>query len=301
MSAPTHNLDIQSYSYYDIMELFDLSPDNVSLEDLKRAKKRVLMLHPDKSKLPKEYFLFYKKAFDVVLSMYSNVKKVSQKVEQNDYSPEITGTHNPVSNKQFQKSLNAIPQETFQQQFNTMFETHMKKTIDTEKNAWFSQEESLYEDTITNTGQMSAALDRIKQHQQSIVKYQGVNPIQQMSQGNSLYDEDEDEAQYVSSDIFSKLKFDDLRKVHKDQTVFSVRESDYENVPRYRNVQEYQQARSVHEVRPMERTKAQQMIDEQDRLLQEKMKRKQYQSELNTMKNAENNKQIMANFLRLQG
>ena len=82
MSAPTHNLDIQSYSYYDIMELFDLSPDNVSLEDLKRAKKRVLMLHPDKSKLPKEYFLFYKKAFDVVLSMYSNVKKVSQKVEQ---------------------------------------------------------------------------------------------------------------------------------------------------------------------------------------------------------------------------
>ena len=133
------------------------------------------------------------------------------------------------------------------------------------------------------------------------MKYQGVNPIQQMSHGNSLYDEDEDEAQYVSSDIFSKLKFDDLRKVHKDQTVFSVRESDYENVPRYRNVQEYQQARSVHEVRPMERTKAQQMIDEQDRLLQEKMKRKQYQSELNTMKNAENNKQIMANFLRLQG
>ena len=63
MSAPTHNLDIQSYSFYDIIELFDLSPDNVSLEDLKRAKKRVLMLHPDKSKLPKEYFLFYKKAF----------------------------------------------------------------------------------------------------------------------------------------------------------------------------------------------------------------------------------------------
>ena len=37
---PTHNLDIQSYNLYELLELFDLSDiHNVSLDDLKRAKK----------------------------------------------------------------------------------------------------------------------------------------------------------------------------------------------------------------------------------------------------------------------
>ena len=36
----------------------------------------------------------------------------------------------------------------------------------------------------------------------------------------SSYFEEEDTDDYVACDVFSKLKFDDLRKVHKDQTVF---------------------------------------------------------------------------------
>ena len=56
-----HNLNIHMYTLDDLLGLFDLTT-RISLEDLKRAKKKVLMLHPDKSKLSSEYFLFYKKA-----------------------------------------------------------------------------------------------------------------------------------------------------------------------------------------------------------------------------------------------
>ena len=56
----THNLNIHQYSFKELLELFDLS-NTISVEDLKRAKK-VLMTHPDKSRLLSEYFLFYKKA-----------------------------------------------------------------------------------------------------------------------------------------------------------------------------------------------------------------------------------------------
>ena len=46
--------------------------------------------------------------------------------------------------------------------------------------------------------------------------------------------------------------------------------------------------------------KAQQLIQEQERILQETMREKQYQSQLSTLKYAEANQQVMANFLRLK-
>ena len=67
----THNLDINMYSFKDILNLFNLN-DTFNIEDLGRAKKKVLMLHPDKSKLPSEYFIFYKKAYEIFLDLYEN-------------------------------------------------------------------------------------------------------------------------------------------------------------------------------------------------------------------------------------
>lgn len=56
-----HNLDVNMYSLKEILNLFHLDYD-ISLEDLKRAKKQVLSTHPDKSRLSSEYFLFFKKS-----------------------------------------------------------------------------------------------------------------------------------------------------------------------------------------------------------------------------------------------
>ena len=297
--SSNHNLDIRNYSFHDIMELFELDIDNVTHEDLKKAKKKVLMIHPDKSKLPKEYFLFYKKAFDIVLNMYGNIQKVSQRVENQDYFP-CNSVENEAQTTNMKTILNKIKPDVFQKQFNEIFETQMKKPV-TNRNDWFSEESAIYNQNITNTSQMNSALEEIKQQQQHLVKYQGVMPIQSRAHVNSLYEEDNDEfdAEYVSSDIFSKLKYDDLRKVHKDQTVFAVSESDYRNVPKYRNTQEYERARSVANIQPIENEKAQQMMHEQEKILEQKMKHKQYKSELDSMRYNEVNKQVMSNFLKL--
>ena len=301
---PTHNLDIKSYNLYELLELFDLSDiHNVSLDDLKRAKKRVLMLHPDKSKLSSDYFLFYKKAFDVIIRMFDNVQKVSQIVEDQDYNPEITrGGSNVDQVQQIQKSIQKMPKDSFQKEFNTLFEKHMKTPVNSERNAWFTQENALYDETITSSGQITTAIDRIKEKQQALVKHREIAPIQHMNWGvNSLYgDQEQDNEEYISADLFSKLKFDDLRKVHKDETVFSVRESDFDRVPQYRSVNDYERARNVHNIQPMEKTQAQQMMEDQEKMLQQKMREKQYQSQLSSMKYADANKEVMSNFLRLQ-
>ena len=73
--SSNHNLDITMYSFKEVLALFDLN-DDFNTNDLKRAKHKVLMTHPDKSKLPAEYFLFYKKAFEIVYHFYEeNVKQ----------------------------------------------------------------------------------------------------------------------------------------------------------------------------------------------------------------------------------
>jgi hypothetical protein len=57
------------YKLNDLLKLFELTYD-ISIDDLKRAKKKVLMTHPDKSKLDEKYFLFYKSAFDIIVKFY---------------------------------------------------------------------------------------------------------------------------------------------------------------------------------------------------------------------------------------
>ena len=291
----SHNLDIESYTLRDLCGLFDLDTDNITHEGLKMAKKKVLMMHPDKSRLGPEYFLFYKKAFDVIIMMYDNVTKMSQTVEDQEYVPEKSA----VSNKEMRKNIQNISKDTFHKQFNEIFEKHGSKTIDKSKNDWFTSTDALYDTHDTDSVlKINGSIDRIKERQQKLTVYKGVNPLMSYG-GNGLYDDDGDNIEYHECDPFSKLKFDDLRKVHKDQTVIGVRESDMASVAQYRNVDEFQKARHVGDIKPMRRSHAESMIHEQERALQERMRQKKYQSELTTLRHIETNKTVMANFLKL--
>ena len=64
------DLNIDNYNLPDILALFGL-PTLFNQDDLKRAKLAVLKTHPDKSQLPKEYFLFFTKAYRIVHQIYT--------------------------------------------------------------------------------------------------------------------------------------------------------------------------------------------------------------------------------------
>jgi hypothetical protein len=64
------DLNIDNYNLPDILALFNL-PTLFNEGDLKRAKLAVLKTHPDKSNLPKEYFLFFTKAYRIVHQIYT--------------------------------------------------------------------------------------------------------------------------------------------------------------------------------------------------------------------------------------
>jgi len=64
------DLNIDNYSQKELFGLFQLDPnDYLNEERLKHAKKIVLQMHPDKSHLQPEYFIFYKKGYEKLYSI----------------------------------------------------------------------------------------------------------------------------------------------------------------------------------------------------------------------------------------
>ena len=312
MNSGKHNLDINKYSlnldinHYSLTELFAIfnikTPTAISLSDLKNAKKKVLMTHPDKSGLPADYFLFYKKAFDIVVKFWENQNKQNQVITEENTKYNAKDTSNTID-KGVKKVIQDMSSTDFQKRFNQLFEENMYEKPNPEKNQWFSNEEPSYvvDETITNKN-MGAVIEKIKATQNGMVKYRGVENITSSSgvQSKNLYDDVEEDDGYVSSDIFGKLKYDDLRKVHKDQTVFAVSERDFDKVQQYNSVDHFMKERDANTGKPIDKLEAEKMLSNQSHAFREQMMKKEYISNLRTMENISKNQAVLANFLRLQ-
>lgn len=303
MSGPSHNLNIQEYSLEEVLGLFDLHSYDISIDDLKRAKKKVLMLHPDKSKLEAKYFLFYKKAFDVIIQFYDNQHRQDKQVDQNSlaYDPNIN-QQNKSTSKKISQTVSKMEGNTFNEKFNELFENnHMGHVQDPSKNEWFKNEESSFDlpQGKISKQTMDDKFQHIKQQTSSLVKYNGVQTINQGGSGtNQLYDDDDNG--YVASDPFGKLKFDDLRKVHRDQSVLAVSENDIHNMKTYNNVEEFNRDRSQYSYDPIEKQHADKLLQEQERAMRHKMMEKEYKSKLELEKNIQKNQSVLSSFLLLQ-
>lgn len=293
----SHNLNINMYSFRELLELFQLS-SKITIEDLKRAKMMVLRMHPDKSRLPPDYFLFYKKAFDLVVNYYNETVKTDAEV------PTTEQTYKPLDNDKrvanvVKKTMNDMGQEKFQDKFNQLFETMVEKPKQ-DVNDWFKNNDPLYQfDNVTNTGGLAQAIDTIKQKSSAVIRYNGVETMNSggPSYGN-LYDT-EDDGSYVSCDPFGKLKYDDLRKVHKDQTVLAVSERDFEKVQKFSSMDHLQMERGSLNVQHVDRKEHERFFEEQQQVMKERMAAKQHQASLKSLEYAEKNKSVMAQFLRL--
>ena len=298
---PTHNLHIHMYNFKEILELFGVSY-HLNLDDLKRAKTIVLKMHPDKSGLSSEYFLFYKKAFELVVQYYNESQKTSQIVPQMNpvYEHASISNNNKSISKQVNHVIQKMDKKEFSQKFNELFEKNMVSNIDSKKNDWFSNETPLYNTPQTSsTSGIGIAIEEIKQNNHVLIKHRNVEDLMIRSTGSSLY-EDEYDDQYISSDPFSKLKFDDLRKVHKDETVFAVKESDIQTRQQYTSYDHLNKVRNSMDLTPLEKEKAEQILREKENQKKEMMLAKQHQMNLRTLEYNKKNETVLSSFLRLE-
>jgi hypothetical protein len=193
-----------------------------------------------------------------------------------------------------------MPTTEFQSRFNQLFEENMSSKPDVSKNDWFTKDDNIYKvPENVNSKNIGQVFQRFKEENSNTIlaKYRGVECINTQS-GTGYYDE-EDNDQYVACDVFSKLKFDDLRKVHKDQTIFAVSENDYEKVPQFSSVEHYVRERSKVSMTPLEKEQAELMLSQQERQYRETIMKKEHAAKLKSMEYEQKNKTVLGNFMRL--
>ena len=306
-----HNLDIRQYSLDEIYALFGVRRETVSVEDLKKAKQRVLMTHPDKSGMPSDYFIFYKKALEVIATDYAEQHRAEQSskhmkdLEQNGYEYAHGGGEEDERLRSV--ATKAATGEKFQRDFNRIFEEQMQQKIDDSRNDWFRDDRAAYDTSkMTKSGTtqgMAQSMEEIKRQQRAVARYTG--GVREMTHhiGTRLYDADgregDDETSYISGDPFAKLKFEDLRRVHKDETVFQVSESDYNNQKTYKNVEEYGRARSSQQFEQISKQQAEQILQQRENERAQRIQQFQRQAYEQGLENERKQEAVKAMFLRL--
>lgn len=267
------------------MALFDITTFHLTEHDVRKAKAKMLMTHPDQSRLPSDYFLFYRQAFEVVLTFYREQSRQRQSTENvGDYVP----PPKPKDAKAVQERLENMGD--FQARFNQLYDDQFSNKPNQERNAWFSQEEPVFAEAAT---MKDLAMHRRKQQQ--VAAHRGVVQEMRVTQGAaSLYDDegDGDGGGYISSDVFSKLKFDDLRKVHKDHTVFDVSETDF--VEKYASLDQCIQQRT--EVAPLSEHEAQRLLEEKVRIQRQQLMQREYAALQKEKENEQKTRNVMAQF-----
>tara|TARA_B100001057_G_scaffold20748_1_gene19144 strand:+ start:24445 stop:25335 length:891 start_codon:yes stop_codon:yes gene_type:complete len=244
------DFNINNYNLDDILNLFKLDK-NFTFNDLKNAKKYVLMLHPDKSGLDKEYFLFYTKAFRVINNIYEFSKRKQEKLD--NTNSDIKYSNDNILNENGNKVIidNFVEQKgkDFNRWFNKEFEKNNLQD-DSVKNGygdWLTSNDDLDElNQKMSINQLHDNINEKKKKLSALAKREEIREISHNS-GNLL---DTSAPDNYQSDIFSKLQYEDLKLAHTESVV-PVTKDDFDNSLKFNNVESYRQYRNSQDVNPI--------------------------------------------------
>ena len=197
---------------------------------MKKAKLMALKTHPDKSGLPKDVFLFFMKAYKMLEAIYEYRYKKEQCAKKQEYSAEVNS-----ENKELLKKLNGKSAKDFNKWFNEMFEKVRVKDedLDTGYGKWFKSNEDVNKEEIKSMAAMGEAFERQKEKSRALIVHKEIND---MEIGGG-YDLTRGRPDQYSSDIFSNLPFQDLKKAHTE-TVVPVTMKDYSKT-KFESVESY--------------------------------------------------------------
>ena len=120
------DLNIDSYNLHELLSLFKLN-EGFTSEELKSAKRIVYATHPDKSGLDKKYFLFFSKAYRLLVQVNEfKTKSTKQEVDKHLSFQEMTADGvEPYK----QRIIDGFSKESgFNKKFNELFDKTLYKT-----------------------------------------------------------------------------------------------------------------------------------------------------------------------------
>ena len=201
---------------------------------MKHARRITLKTHPDKSGYNKDVFIFFSKAYNMLYKVFKFKNKTQKEVKNVEYDVKDVGVEkNPTLLKQ---TLKGKSRDDFSNWFNKMFElSHEDKKTDG-YGEWLKSERDLMTKKASNMNEFNEIFKQKKKESRELVINKRVSDLSYRGSGDFI---DKTDADYsYSSDIFSKLKYEDLKKAHVE-TVVPVTEEDFTNKKRFDNVEQY--------------------------------------------------------------
>jgi hypothetical protein len=247
-------LDINNYDLCDLLLLFHLDMD-FTYEDLKSAKQIALKTHPDKSGLESKYFIFFSKAYKCLVKIFKyrflRERQNRELHENNVYIPEKMGDEK----KHYLQKLNEMSSKDFNGWFNETFEKTKVRDdeLDGGYGSWLKSEEGIVEGKDVLLSEFEKEFEDQKKRVQSLIISKGVEEVLDNKEGG--YTLSREKVDNYSSGLFSKLQYDDLRKVHVESIIPVTRE-DYENRERFVDVEAYKKHRLRMAIKPLGKTGA---------------------------------------------
>jgi len=297
------DLDINNYELDDILNLFQI-PSNFNEADMKRAKQKVLKLHPDKSKLPAEYFLFYSKAYKVLHSVHQfNNKSSNKTLNTDDYVPLDTAEEDKklALNQFFDKNTKLKNSNNFNQWFNQQFE---KNKIENESESsgygeWLQSEENIEkEKKITSMAAMGEEFGKKKAEVRSMILHQDINDSY-YNQSVNVSTLAGDIPDNYSSGLFSSVPYQDLKQAHVE-SVIPVTDEDYNNVPKFKNVNEYVSYRNTQDTTPLSERQALNYLHNKEKLEDTASSKRAYELAKQTELAKEKNKDFWGGIMKIK-
>lgn len=209
------DLNIENYSLEDILNLFKLNV-NFTDAELKDAKKYVYKLHPDKSNLPKEYFIFFAKAYKYVYQIYEFKRR------KNDKNIEYIDIIRDDSSLDVQTIISTTKKEQFHKWFNEMFDKYKLEEDDDGYEEWLKREDSdMKQSEASNMNQMLQNFDDYKTRtMKDIVVHKGIkDTCNNLTCGGSIINKKQMD-DYSSTDVFnSTLNYNDVKRAHTESFI----------------------------------------------------------------------------------
>ena len=211
------DFNIDNYTIEDIYRLFNLEI-TVPLDNtqLRKTKQVIVKIHPDKSKLPKEYFVFFSKAYLMLVQI--------AECTQGKRGTPVEYSANEYYNAEIHQHINNNSTE-IRQEFNRKF-MHINADIMPESQGghgeWFRRN-----DDHTSSGTLSDHSKIFSRHQEMCSPNTNEMSIAIMSPdlmtdrvGYSMLDEDPQE---FTSGMFGMLQYADLKKSYT-HSLFDISE-----------------------------------------------------------------------------
>jgi hypothetical protein len=281
------DLDIDNYDLSDLLGLFHLDAcyDEAGLV---RAKRIVLKMHPDKSRMDAKYFLFYSKAYKILYQMWkfrnvridsaaANTVSAGGGVDRRERDQMVyvsdtasdrdTSGNGELLERMFRDNSALRKAPEFNRWFNAEFEKARVEAVDADGYGdWLTEEDDRGSEQVQgSTGQMMAAFtEKKRQACQDVVVHHEVESFygglgggmgsDLGGGGGGVYDS--------GGNSGGGVAYQDLRKAHTE-TMIPVSDADLARRKAFGSVDEMRRYRTGQDTVPLSAAESRQQLSEQ--------------------------------------